>query len=360
MAEYILPVNDAKAVQLWQMRAAREALKMAYATRFIGTSPNSLIHLKTQTKQGPGESVTCQLVMTPTGDGVTEGGTLEGNEEAPLIYSDKIMINKLRHALRAENIMNPQRLPFSLREEMRVGLSKWHAERIDTSFFNQICGFTAQTDVKYTGLNAVVAPTSTRRLYTSGSNDESVNNATAYTFNTVGYIENMVTLARTVTPMIEPIRVDGREKYILFLHDYQVRDLRKAKSSTEVTWWDAQQALVSGGYLDRKKISTIYQGAIGEWNDVIIHRSSRVTNGVHSTSGVAQTSTRRAVLCGAQAAIAAFGKGYSKDRFRWTEESFDYEDAVGFACTNVFGLKKSVFNSTDFGAVVLTSYAAAS
>ncbi len=309
--------------------------------------------------------MTVPLVMTPTGDGVTEGGTLEGNEESLTIHSDTVYLNKLRHAVRCEDIITPQRLAFNIREEKRFAMSKWHAERIDTSFFNQICGYTAQTDTKYTGLNAATAPTSNRRLYTSGTTDQAVNSATGYPFDTVGYIEDMITQARTVSPMVEPIRIDGREKYILFLHDYQVRDLRKAKSSSVVTWWDAQNALISGGYLNNKAKMTVYDGAIGEWNDVIIHRSNRVTQGVHSTSGAAQTSVRRAVLCGAQAANLVFGKGYSfaqdlKGGFRWVEESFDYQDAVGLACINVFGLKKAVYNSEDFGTIVMSSYAASS
>lgn len=365
MAELHLAVDDPLAVKLWERRVAREAIKQTYIGRFIGKNPGSLIQLKGMTNKGPGDKVTCGLRMTPTGDGVTENEDLEGNEESLNLHDDSLFINELSHGLRSEDRITPQRVPFSIREEIRAGLSDWYAVRMDTAFFNQVCGYTAQTNTKYTGLNAAIAPSSTRALWTaasgavsSSSDDQTVGAQSAWTFNHVGYIEDMVTLARTADPMIQPLKIDGREKYVLFLHDHQVRDLRKAKSSSLVTWWDAQSSLISGGYLDRKKLATVYQGSIGEWNDVIIHRANRVTLGVNSSTGAAVSNTRRAVLCGAQAAIMAFGKGYSFERFGWVEETFDYKRKYGASCQTVFGLKKSVYNSLDYGTVTLTSYAA--
>ncbi len=363
MSEYSLGVNDALAVKLWSRRVAEEAIKDTYYARFIGEGPNSLVMLKPETMKGPGDQVTVGLRMTPTGDGVTEGEDLEGNEESLVFHDDAVVVNELSHAMRTEYRMTPQRIPYSVREQTRSALSDWYADRHDEAFFNQLCGYTAQTNTKRTGLNATIAPSSSRRLFASASatTDQDMEASTTNgLFDNVGLIEDMVTLARTVTPKIRPLKVDGREKYVLFLHDYQVRDLRKAKSSSEVTWWDTQAALLAGGYLDNKKLTTLYQGAIGEWNDVIIHRAFRVTNGVHSTTGAAQTSTRRAVLCGAQSAIAAYGKGYSPSKYGWVEDDFDYRRKYGASVQCIYGLKKAVFNSVDFGVITMTSYASAS
>lgn len=85
----------------------------------------------------------------------------------------------------------------------------------------------------------------------------------------------------------------------------------------------------------------------------------RVTQGVHSTSGAAQTSVRRAVLCGAQAGIMGFGKNFGLKEYYWREELFDYGNQLGVSGGCIFGLKKTVYNSVDFGTVVISTYAAA-
>lgn len=41
------------------------------------------------------------------------------------------------------------------------------------------------------------------------------------------------------------------------------------------------------------------------------------------------------------------------------EELFDYERELGVSAQTVWGLKKTVFNGIDFGAIVATTYAAA-
>jgi hypothetical protein len=38
---------------------------------------------------------------------------------------------------------------------------------------------------------------------------------------------------------------------------------------------------------------------------------------------------------------------------------FDYERELGVSAQTVWGIKKTVFNSTDFGVITATSYAAA-
>ncbi|KKK78727.1 hypothetical protein LCGC14_2840640, partial [marine sediment metagenome] len=43
----------------------------------------------------------------------------------------------------------------------------------------------------------------------------------------------------------------------------------------------------------------------------------------------------------------------------WVEELFDYENQLGVAAGQISGLKKSIFNSNDFGTIVMTGYAPA-
>jgi hypothetical protein len=64
------------------------------------------------------------------------------------------------------------------------------------------------------------------------------------------------------------------------------------------------------------------------------------------------------VLLGAQSAVAAFGMKNAPDKYKTVEELFDYQRELGVSVQTVLGMKKTVFNSSDFGCVVVSTYAA--
>ena len=167
MATTSYGVNAAEAVKLWSRRLMHEALKQTWASKFWGTSSNSLMQIKDDTSKGPGDRITCILRMLLSGDGIEGDGTLEGNEEALTTHTDNIFINQLRHAVRSGGKMSEQRIPFSVREEARMGLADWFADRFDTAFMNQLGGNTAQTDNRFTGHNATVTPDASHVLFAS-------------------------------------------------------------------------------------------------------------------------------------------------------------------------------------------------
>jgi hypothetical protein len=81
--------------------------------------------------------------------------------------------------------------------------------------------------------------------------------------------------------------------------------------------------------------------------------------GVSSASGLGVAAVRRAIFCGAQSAMIAFGRENSPEKFTWVEELFDYKNQLGIAAGSIFGLKKTVFNSKDFSDIVMATYAIA-
>lgn len=349
-------VNDTLSNKLWAKKLTAEALKETYFGKFMGTSANSLIHVKTETSKAAGDKVTFGLRMQLSGDGKTEGQTLEGNEEALTTYADSVLINELVHAVRvkSDNTIDAQRVPFNLRSEAKDGLQDWFAGRFDEVMFKHLCGYSAETRATYIGGNTITAPSSTRIIRATGSDDATVNADSTKTFN-LTYIDNAVTTAKTASPLIRPIRVGGKDKYVMFLHPYQVNDMRKNTSTGQ--WLDIQKAAMMGGQTSN---NPIYTGALGEYNNVVLHESTRVTQGV-SNAGAAQSSTRRAVLCGAQSGALAWGQKFSGAdmNFKWVEQLFDYERELGVSAQTVWGIKKTVFNSVDFGTIVVSTYAAA-
>lgn len=341
-------LNHPLAVKLWSRKLFQEALKETWLNKFMGKDSSSAIQIKDETSKGPGDRITVGLRMQLTGAGVEGDSTLEGNEEALTTYSDNLLINQLRHAVRSDGKMSEQRIPFSIREEARQGLQDWFSDRIDTALFNQLAGNTGQSDTKYTGHNATVAPSSGNIYYANGvANETQVASASASNVMKLSFIDIAVEKAKTISPLIRPLKIDGENKYLLFLHPYQVTDLRISTSTGQ--WLDIQKAAMAGMTSSK---SPIYTGALGEYNGVILHESTRVPAGLI-------TGTRRALFLGAQSGVIAFGQDHQPNKMTWVEELFDYQNQLGVSAGLIWGAKKCIFNSADFGTIVLSTYAAA-
>ena len=366
MAQTTFGVNHPLAVSVWSKSLAIEAYRKTFIGKFIGEGEDSLIQEKTDLKKSAGDNITFGLNVQLQGDGVQGDATLEGNEEALQFYDDNLVINQLRHASRTKGRMTEQRVPYDLRQTSRNRLADWYARRYDTCFFNQICGNTAVTDTRFTGNNAVTAPTANRIIRAGNrATDELLEDGDTFKLQHIDAARERAETAsieNNTGPLIRPIRYMGSDYYVMFLHDYQVTDLRTDTSSQGLDWLDIQQAAMSGGDVERNPIFT---GALGVYNGVVLHKAARVTQGVHSTTGLNIDTTRRAVLCGAQAAIIAFGSDNGASRYNWFEELFDYGNQFGVAAGSIFGLKKTRYvpeddatvNNEDFGTVVVSTRA---
>lgn len=364
MATTTYGVNDALAVKLWSKKLAEEVSKATAIAPLIGNSSNSIIQMKSETQKGKGDKVTFGLRRQLVGDGVSESSILEGNEESLSTYSDAILINELAHAVRVKNegTIDVQRVPFSLRQEAKDGLVDWYADRLSMSFFIQVCGFTAPTlDFEgrtvtlkgvHWGFNSPIAPTSSRKLMagTGNTNDEDLASTDVFTLD---LIDKAVETAKVVNPKIRPVRVDGESVYVMYLHPYQVTDLRTNTSTGQ--WLDIQKA----AYMGSRAKNPIFDGSLGMYNGVVLREAEHVTTGVNSSTSAQITTVRRAVLLGAQSAVAAFGMNRQPTKYKMVEELFDYQRELGVSAQTILGMKKTVFDSTDFGTVVVSTYAAA-
>lgn len=350
MAQTTYSSSNNLTVKLWARKLSVEALKMTWWSKFMGNDTSSVIQILDNTQKSAGDSVTVGLRVQLSGNGIQGDGVLEGNEEALSTYSDQLAINQLRHAVQCGGRLSQQRVTFDIREEARLGLQDWWANRFDTSFFNQICGYTPQSNTALTGNNATTDATSNNIIRANSKATDATLTSTD-TF-TLALIDTAVEHSGTNSPMIRPIMIKGEAKYVAFLHDYQVTDLRTNSNTGQ--WLDIQKAAATGGQVSN---NPIYTGALGEYNGVVLHKANRITQGV--TSSTAITSTRRAVLCGAQACAIGFGRDNAPERLTWDEELFDYGNMFGVASGSIFGIKKLVFNSQDFSTMVMTSWAAA-
>jgi N4-gp56 family major capsid protein len=366
MATTSYGVNDALAVKLWAKELAHEAVKASEIFPLIGASSNSVIQEKTETKKGPGDRVTCGLRMQLSGDGFTESEVAEGNGESLTTYSDNLLINELGHVVgvRSENTIDAQRVSFDLRAEAKDGLVDWWARRLSVSFFNQVAGNTATSGTgapsssKYTGLNAVTAPSTGRKIFAADANGTLPTTDEGCTGNafTLITIDRAVEIAKTGgsgnLPKIRPIRIEGGEHYVIYIHPSQVTSLRAQTSAGQ--WLDIQKAAMQGGEITSNPIFT---GALGMYNNVVIRESEQIPLGVNSTTAAAVANTRRAVFMGAQAAGLAFGQNSGENKYRWNEELYDHKRRLEVSAWSIWGLKKFVWNSTDFATITVSSLA---
>lgn len=356
-------VNDALANKLWSKKLAVEVSKATAIAPLIGTSTNSIIQLKDETQKAAGDKVTFGLRTQLIGDGVSETQILEGNEEALTTYSDAIFINELAHAVRVKNdqTIDAQRVPFSLRDEANSGLTDWYADRLSMMFFMQVGGFTATqmafegrtinvANVHY-GFNAPTAPSSARVLRAaSAASDQALTSSDVFNLQ---LIDKAVEMAKVANPKIRPVNVNGEKVYVMYLHPYQVTDLRTSTSTGQ--WLDIQKA----AYMGSRANNPIFDGSLGMYNGVVLREAEHVVPGVNGSTGAQITTVRRAVLLGAQAAVTAFGMKTAPEKYKRVEELFDYQRELGVSVQTVLGMKKTVFNSQDFGAIVVSTYAAA-
>jgi N4-gp56 family major capsid protein len=351
MAGTAYGVNAPEAKKLWSSQLAREALKATWIQRFIGDGSDAVLQTYGDAKKDAGDRIRITLRMQLNGDGVQGDSTLEGNEEALSTYTDDLYIDQLRHAVKSAGKMTEQRIPWSIREEAMMGLKDWWAGRMDTAFFNQMCGYTVQNDPRYTGMNAVIAPDAAHQYRPNAkANDQTL--AAGDEFN-LASIDAAVAMAKLMTPVIRPIMLEGDQRYVMVIHTNQVTQLRTAAGSGQ--WQDIQKAAMTGDGSSKNPIMT---GSLGMYNGVILHESTRITPGVNSATGASVPGTRRAVMMGAQAGFIAFGKGQGFDQFDWNEELFDYGNKLGVEAGVIHGLKKARFNNADFGTLTVSSFTA--
>lgn len=343
-------VNDEFAVKVWSRGLEAEVLKKTSWTQYLGKTSSSLIQWKDELNKSRGDRIRVGLRMQLDTEGVAGNTVLEGNESEIQIHEDDLVIEQMREAVRFYEGIDTQRVPFRMREEARHALTDWFSDRLDEIFFNHIAGYTPQASVATrNGHNTITAPSTGRQLWggTSNTADEDLADNDDLT---PALIDEAIYNAKTLTPALRPVKTRNGEYFVLFIHPGQTNQLRDNASD----WFSTMQAAMQGGRVDDNPLFT---GALGVWNGALLVENARVPNGVNSSTGAAITGVRRAILCGAQSALfASTQDGGSPSRFNWSEETFDYNNELGIAASLIFGLKKTVFDNTDFGTIVLSTW----
>ena len=366
MADTSFGTNHANTVMYWHRKLFREALKQCQFYKFMGDGSDSIIQFLNETQKGPGDRIRVILRQQLTGTGVNGDGTLEGNEEELATYTDNLIIDQHRHAVRSGGQMSDQRIPFSVREEAYMGLRDYWSEILDCWLANQLTGNTLGTvptaNVAFTGMQVALAPSTNNWLFAGpgdSASEASVTNSASGVFR-LTEVDRMVVRAKTLeTNPIRSIKMDGVDKYVVFIHPFQHHQLRQNTNAGQYN--DIAKAAIQGGQISKNPLFT---GSLGEWNGAIMHESYRIpwgnaTSGKQARTALNLANRARAVLCGAQACLFGTGQNTSKGgQPNWYEELFDYGNKLGVSAGMIAGAKKSVFNAADFGTIVMSSFSA--
>jgi len=350
---------------------ARAAFKWAQACMYFGKGyqsegTDSIITVKKNLKKQAGDTIRVRLRAPLTGAGQKDDDTLQGNEEALSYYTATATIHQRRHAVRVAGRMTEKRTKVPVRKDAREGLGDWLAQMMDTDTVLAISGL-----ANAVGTLAASAPTTYRRwvggqtaagvlLATANDLDAELGTGSStktyvdHLFGTlvIQLVKRMAITPGSGYPKIRPIRYQGKDYYIMWIHPLQAKALK-----AETAWIAAQR---SAG--PRDMTNPLFSGSLGVFDGVVIKEwekiELRVGDGVgtdpttYFESGDAATSSAeiicRALFCGAQAAIHAWGKEPG-----WDEERFDYGNEWGIATDLIWAAKKTVFNSQDFGVIAV-------
>ena len=317
-------------------------------------SNDSVIQVLEDTQKAAGDRITMQLRVLLSGAGVSGNSALEGNEERLTTYTQNILIDHLRHGVRTGGQIDEQRIPWDMREQAMKGLRDWWADRLDQSVLNQVCGNTGQTDLRYVGLNATVAPSSatgnTRILYGGGTHTtENSLSAGSETFS-LTYIDRAINQAKIATPLVRMPQTPWGKGYVMIVHPNVMRTLSTNSAANTINIWQINLAQAQGGQTGKfEKRSTFPQ--VFRYRDAFLVEDDRIPLAPSTTT------VYRNVLLGAQAAAVAFGRRYGNRRMSWKEKLFDYDEQLGVKAGMIWGCVKTTFNSRDLGTIVVSSHA---
>ena len=97
----VFSTSNALTKKLWDEDLFRDVQIASYfVSKFMSESMDNLVQVQTDLTKSKGDQVTFGIVPNLSGDGVTSGQTLEGNEEGLNSYDYSISLEQYRHGTR--------------------------------------------------------------------------------------------------------------------------------------------------------------------------------------------------------------------------------------------------------------------
>jgi N4-gp56 family major capsid protein len=322
-AEWSVATGDAVARKVWARDAFIEGKTESYfyGQGLVGQGPNNVIMERPELEGNNGDTVYVFQIREISGSGVANDSTMEGNEVAPNVYDDAIVITQIRQAIRTAGRETEMRSQLEMRKWMKELLARWYGAYIDQLLFTAL------------------ETSATKTIY--GGDATTTATIEAGDYFTLAGVSKCVTYSKKATPLIQGPTYKGKNvPGIMVMSPDQAADLMERDASWNQSRMDAAV---------RGTDNPIFSGALGVHRNVPMHEHPRV-----STSATWGTGA----ITGAQASFLGIMAGaiaYSKKKI-WEEKTFDYQNKTGYCIGAILGVTKLVMNSNDLGYIAYDTY----
>jgi N4-gp56 family major capsid protein len=322
-AEWTVATGDAIARKVWAKDAFIEGKTESYfyGQGLVGQGPNNVIMERPELTGNNGDTVYVFQIREISGGGQTGDNSMEGNEVAPAVYDDAIVITQIRQAIRTAGAETEMRTQIEMRTWMKELLARWYGAYIDQLLFTAL--ETSPTKTIYGGASAATT------------------DIVAGEYMTLALISKCVTYAKKSTPLIVGPTYKGKQvPGVIVMSPDQAADLMEHDAS-----WNQSRMEAAVRGTD----NPIFTGALGAHRNVPIHEHSRCATS--TTWGSGAVNGAQASFMGIQAGAIA----YSKKKI-WEEKTFDYQNKTGYCIGAILGVTKLVMNSNDLGYTAVDTY----
>lgn len=364
MAQTIVGLNDPMARKLWSADLMVSVSKQSYWTRKMmgkGSETPMPIMLQTDLERGRGDTISYDLSVQLTGAVIEGSAKAEGSGEKLDFFTDKVFIDLARKPVSCGDTMSRKRTVHDLRAVGRTRLKEFWARFYDELFFMYLSGARGinadySVPLNYTGRagNPFEAPDSDHILFGDGTSKATLTSAGKMTRLLIERANTKATSqggGSTGVAELQSITIAGGEHFVVVMSPFQAHDLRTSTDSGN--WMDIQKAAAAAEGRD----NPIFKDNLGMIGNTVLHKHKSVI-GFNDYGAGGNVAAARALFLGRQAGVLAFGSPGEGLRFDWSEVALDHGNDIEICAGAIFGIKKTRFNSKDFGLFALDTAAA--
>jgi N4-gp56 family major capsid protein len=349
MAQTRFLTNDSLTRKRWAKDLFALILPAVEYASLVGKSSSDIVQLRTELGKGEGDTITFGIRLPLIGEGIVGDNTVEGNEEKLRFRNFNMTIDELNHAVDTGGKMEEQRIPWDLMQEGKDGLQEWWVAKLSDLIINTLVGCTTFTIAGQSFANTITAPDVGHYMAVNqadavvvGTAEPLITAADVIDLNFLNRMKQRAEIPATGCYKVRPLVRNGKNYYRVLMHNYVFDALQQ---NTNVGQWG--DMLRSANKLGVPNVEI-------EYNGMLIGKSERIPKMATVGSG----GVYRTILLGAQAACWAWGgAGESKGSvMAFVPYTKDAERFMMVRGGGIFGVKKTYFDSVDYGIITGSSY----
>ena len=306
---------DSSINEVWARKTLREHLVAGFWGKMTGPEGSGApIVQKTELLNKPGDLIHIQTTAPLTGAGISgDTAVLEGNEENLTTSEIQVSPVQYRHGVRMFRRANKKSI-LDLREEARMRLGEWGAEKMDDIRFSQ-----------FVSTNEASVPDATYAAYTysaGGALGDDADDVAANDDLTVAELQKIK--LRLVNQKAKPIKSkDGLPYYFMVVHPNCIYNLKREQEYRD---WVREAAV-------RGESNPFFTGALAVVDGMVLFEHPNVPKAANATS--VQVATN--IAFGSNAFVEGVDESPS-----WNEKLFDYDNELGIAYRFAFQPRRAL------------------